>query len=219
MSTLTVQQVQHLRSLVPGQVVQALQGYRQEHRPRILQQLLPEVARAVRALLLMRLLLGQRLSTPEREQRLAFPEDGYDLTHDPAVLPKSLLHARCSKFFIEFLKVDTTGMSVERAQNAKNHVIFKIDLEEPVDGYTGVRVSMDIDFDVGSSPSGFKPGHILVKPVQYDMSSRSSARTLQARITPGKRLGDIITAIVGAGLHKFHFTNKKEKYFGCRDFM
>lgn len=148
---------------------------------------------------------------------LNFPSEGYNLTENPQVLPQILLRSECAKVFVEFLQISQTA-------TAKNHVILKVDFKTPCEDYEGARLSMDVEFELGSTGSddsqpGLKPGKMLVKPVPYTLSSTSSARTFQIRVHPNLPFGYIVNTLLHYGLHDFYFTNIDDRYYGCRDFV
>ncbi|KAH7033065.1 uncharacterized protein B0I36DRAFT_104457 [Microdochium trichocladiopsis] len=156
--------------------------------------------------------------------RLHVPEEGFDLSENTQAVPWDFLNARCKSFHVEFLQLSAAGMSLEQAQALKNHVVLKIDFAHQIAGFRGVRVSMDVNQDLASTPSEdggipWKPGKMLVKPVVYRGASRSSARTFELEIYQESNLQRFLEELLVYGMQEFSFTNISDRYFGCRDFM
>ena len=154
------------------------------------------------------------------------PPDGFDLTEDPLILPDILVHATCTKLYVEPLRADTTGLTVSDQINTANHYIIKVDFQERVgDGYLGARLSMEVNWDIGSTgPEGQepsrKPGKFIVKPVRYLFASNSTPRAFELGFYEGTPLGYLIHVIVyNNHLHLFNFTNIGDQYYGCRDWV
>jgi hypothetical protein len=159
-----------------------------------------------------------------KQPTLSFSPDGYDVTNGVSQIPMEFLEMRCARLYIEFLRVSTDGMTVEQRNRAKNHVIFKIDFEVSYNRYAGVRISMEPNWDVASSPSENgehreKPGRMFVKPVPYEGVSRSTARTIEIPLAQDVLLYYLLGAIMNSGVHDFSFATINDRYFGCRDFM
>jgi hypothetical protein len=51
----------------------------------------------------------------------------YDITTGCRTVPPGLLASRCDRVYIELLKLDTRGMSVQAVDGAPNHAVFKIE--------------------------------------------------------------------------------------------
>jgi hypothetical protein len=126
--------------------------------------------------------------------------------------------------YIEFLSVSTDGLTLDQASRVKNHAIWKFDFTTAYGEYVGARLSMDVNFDLASSPSesgaSYKPGGMMVKPVRYAERSNSSARTIEIPFAEDVRLSYVIYHLTEENrLHEFSFVNIDDRYYGCRDWM
>jgi hypothetical protein len=133
---------------------------------------------------------------------------------------------RCGRVYIEFLRVGSTGQTVQANRN-KNHAAFKIDFVRKY-GNTigGVRINMRLDYDSASEPSEngvnrYTPGDLLLKTCPYIGQSDSSARTIRLRYNRERnlRLGDLLETITEPGVQFFGFTARDGRHYGCRDFV
>lgn len=134
---------------------------------------------------------------------------------------------RCAGVYIEFLKVSTTGLAVQAANNAKNHAVFKIDFDGRFENVVaGVRIDMRLDYGSASEPSDngthrYTPGDLKLKTCPYIGQSNSSARTIQLQYDRGQnlRLRDLLLSFMIPGVQLFGFVCRDDKHFGCRDFV
>lgn len=116
-------------------------------------------------------------------------------------------------------------MKVSDRPNAKNHAIFKADFDTAYDEeYEGVRLSMEPDYDQGSTGSNggrhpsYQTGCLLMKPVRYPGPSRSTARTCLLELTMDSTLSHLLNTIINQDMLSFHFIVLNDRYYGCRDF-
>lgn len=153
--------------------------------------------------------------------------DTYDITNGFNQVPRGLIESRCDRVYIEFLKVDTKGLSVQEANDTKNHAVFKIEFARKFGNITGVRIDMQMDDKSASEPSDngtqkFTPGNLMLRTTLFLGESNSSARTIKLRYNreQNKCLGDLLISFMRPGVHLFGFgCNDADKYFGCRDFV
>lgn len=150
----------------------------------------------------------------------------YDITEGFQYVPSGLLECRCDRVYIEFLKVDTKGMSVQQANDTKNHAVFKIEFDRKFGNVTGVRIDMRLDDESASEPSDngthkYTPGDLKLKTTDFLGESNSSARTIKLRYNREQNLclGDLLVSFMRHGVHLFGFGSKNDRYFGCRDFV
>ncbi|RMD39893.1 hypothetical protein DV735_g5243, partial [Chaetothyriales sp. CBS 134920] len=153
---------------------------------------------------------------------LIFGPDSYNLTEGDQI-PQPFFEKVIHRAYIEFFSVSTEGMTLNEASRVKNHAIWKFDFTTPYGDYRGARLSMDVNFDIASSPSesgaSFKPGGMMVKPVMYTERSTSSARTIEIPCATGLLLGYVTFHLMNNRLHEFSFVNINDRYYGCRDWM
>ncbi|KFY01214.1 hypothetical protein O988_02865 [Pseudogymnoascus sp. VKM F-3808] len=167
-------------------------------------------------------------SNSAKHQKLDVADDfeGFDLTSfGYQGIPDTFLEMRCRRVFLDLMKTNTEGDTVEQANRTKNHAVFKVDFESHyANQFEGVRISMEIFYErvSESSQNGnhrFKPGHLLLKPSSYVGPSQTSPRNVKLPFARGTRLIDLLTPIMGLGLQHFWFTCINGKYYGCRDFI
>ncbi|KAK2816753.1 hypothetical protein FQN49_008019 [Arthroderma sp. PD_2] len=148
----------------------------------------------------------------------------YNVTeYGPGAVPAALYNTECSSLYIEFLRMNADGHTPQEAAKLKNHAIFKADFPRRTENCDGVRLSMEVDFGLGSNTSdggsSRKPGELLIEPVRYEGRSFSSACTVNIPLRQRITLGHLIHAIAANNLQHFYFCTVNQKYYGCRDFV
>ena len=171
---------------------------------------------------------GSAKNTPSSgssQQQLIFGAHGIDITKDLTGVPNELLAMPCTKIFIEFMKLELDGLSVEQQNRASNHASIKIDFGHNYDRYYSVRVSVVVDqtsksSDSSNGTSRITPGNFFLRPYPYVAQSNGTARTIELQLLQQNiQLQRLLEAIMNPGVHRFWFVNKNGRYYGCRDFV
>lgn len=155
-----------------------------------------------------------------------------DITPGLGNVPAQLLNMPCSRFYIEFLRVSSEGLSVAQTTRIKNHATFKVDFSETIRMPTrtvtrmifGTRINMEVDTtseSIGSQnrTNRFSPGDLFLDLREYPGESNSTCRTIELPLAQGIKLGHLLEAFMRYGVHHFSFNCINGKYYGCRDFM
>ncbi|CAH0030237.1 unnamed protein product [Clonostachys rhizophaga] len=146
-------------------------------------------------------------------------EEVYNITQSADLFPTEFLAARCSAIYLELLDPNR-HRTAETGEFPLNHASLKIDFEEPVSGYRGLCLDVQLAEDEPSHDGEHNPrGVVCIKLVRWTHRSPSSLRTLRIRSKDGLLFGEIFNLIVNKRMIYFSFISDDRQFFGCRDFI
>lgn len=150
----------------------------------------------------------------------------YNITNGFNNVPQGLLDSICDRVYIEFLKMDSRGLTVQQANRAKNHAVIKVEFNRRYQDAVGIRIDMRPDFRSMPQPSSsgthsYLPGDLFLKTADFLGPSTSSVRTIKLQYDRGRNLSlfALLESFMRPGVHLFHFVCLEGRYLGCRDFV
>jgi hypothetical protein len=146
-------------------------------------------------------------------------EEVYNITQGADLFPTEFLAARCSAIYLELLDPNRHH-TAQTGEFPRNHASLKIDFAEPVSGYRGLCLDVQLAEDEQSHDSEHEPrGMVCIKLVRWTHRSPSSLRTLRIRSKDGLLFGEIFNLILEKRMTYFSFISINRQFFGCRDFI